>query len=315
MSAPTTDGTVAAATSRIRPAAAPRRGAGRGGRRSALVAYGLIAPTLLGVAAFLLVPIIVLVALSFAQWDLLRPVHWVGLDNWVSAFSNAEVWRSLGVSALFVLLVVPAQIAVGLWLATMLVKGLPGSAVVRTILVLPWVCAPVVLGIVWRWIFGYDGVVNDWLGMHVPWLSSAATALPIVAFVQMWSQVGYVSLFFMAGLTSIPSSVLEAARIDGASERQIFWRIKLPMLQPTMFFVAVTGIIAAFQSFDLVYSLSPDGGPGGTTDLIAARIYSQAMKHTDVGQAAVLALILFATLIIITLAQNAYFSRSTSYER
>ena len=315
MSVPATDGTAAAATSRIRPEPTLRRGVGRERRRSMLVAYGLIAPTLLGVAAFLLVPIIVLVALSFAQWDLLSPVRWVGFDNWASALGDPEVWRSLGVSALFVLLVVPAQIAVGLWLATMLVKNLPGSAVVRTILVLPWVCAPVVLGIVWRWIFGYDGVVNDWLGMHVPWLTSEATALPIVAFVQMWSQVGYVSLFFMAGLTSIPTSVVEAARIDGASERQTFWQIKLPMLQPTLFFVAVTGIIAAFQSFDLVYSLSPDGGPGGTTDLIAARIYSQAMNHYDVGQAAVLALILFVTLIVITLAQNAYFSRNTSYER
>lgn len=279
------------------------------------MAYGLLAPLLFGVAAFLLVPIVVLIALSFAQWDILRPMQWVGFDNWVDAFTNPAVWRSLGVTALFVAIVVPIQTAVGLWLATLLVRNLPGSAVVRTILVLPWVCAPVVLGIVWRWIFSYDGVINNLIDANIPWLTSEATALPIVAFVQAWSQVGYVSLFFMAGLSSIPDSIVEAARIDGASERQIFWRIKLPMLKPTMFFVAVTGIIAAFQSFDLVYRLSPDGGPGGTTDLIAARIYSQAIPNSNVGEAAVLALILFATLIVVTLVQNAYFSRSTRYER
>lgn len=284
-------------------------------RRETLMAYGLLTPMLFGVAAFLLVPIVVLIGLSFAEWDILRPMQWVGFDNWVKSATDPAVWRSLGVTALFVVLVVPVQVAVGLWLATMLVRNLPGSAAVRTILVLPWVCAPVVLGIVWQWIFSYQGVINTLADAPIPWLTSEATALPIVAFVQAWSQVGYVSLFFMAGLSNIPDAVVEAARIDGASERQIFWRIKLPLLKPTMFFVTVTGIIAAFQSFDLVYRLSPNGGPGGTTDLIAARIYSQAIPNANVGEAAVLALILFATLIIVTLVQNAYFSRSTTYER
>ncbi len=284
-------------------------------RRESATAYAFVAPTLFGVAAFMLVPVLVLVVLSFSSWDVLSEPKLVGFDNWQTAFTDPAVWRSLGVTALFVLLVVPAQIAIGLWLATLLVRELPGSAFIRTVLVLPWVCAPVVLGIVWRWIFQYDGVVNNLFDIHVPWLQSEATALPIVAFVQAWSQIGYVSLFFMAGLGSIPNEVIEAARIDGANARQIFWRIKLPLLKPTMFFVLVTGMIAAFQSFDLVYSLSPDGGPGGTTDLIAARVYSQAVPQSNIGQAAVLAIILFVALIIITLIQNAYFSRKTTYER
>lgn len=288
---------------------------GRLRRRETLTAYGLVAPTLFGVAAFLLVPVLVLVVLSFAQWNVLGDPKLIGFDNWTSSLTNLEVWRSLGVTALFVAIVVPAQIAVGLWLATMLVRSLPGSTLIRTLLVLPWVCAPVVLGIVWRWIFHYDGVINNLFGINFGWMQSEATALPIVAFVQAWSQVGYVSLFFMAGLSAIPDSVIEAARIDGANERQVFWRIKLPLLKPTMFFVAVTGMISAFQSFDLVYSLAPGGGPGGTTDLIAARIYNQAVPQSNIGQASVLALILFVALIVLTLVQNAYFSRNTTYER
>ncbi|NLT26487.1 MAG: sugar ABC transporter permease [Microbacteriaceae bacterium] len=304
-------------TGRAGAARAERRDAHRGRlrRRETAMAYGLLAPMLIGVAAFLLVPIVVLVGLSFMQWDILRPMQWVALDNWTRSLTSPAVWRSIGVTALFVALVVPAQIAVGLWLATMLVRNLPGSTVMRTILVLPWVSAPVVLGIVWRWIFSWDGVLNTMLDERIPWLTSAWLALPVVAFVQAWSQVGYVSLFFMAGLGNIPDSVIEAARIDGASERRIFWQVKLPLLKPTMFFVAVTGIIGAFQSFDLVYSLSPNGGPGGTTDLVAARIYAQAITHSNVGDAAVLAIILFAVLVAITLAQNAYFSRSTTYDR
>lgn len=284
-------------------------------RRETIAGYGMIAPALVGVAMFLLVPIVILVALSFASWDLLSPLEWVGLENWTKALGNAAMWHSFGVTTLFVLMVIPTQIAVGLWLATLLVRGIPGSAVVRTILVLPWVSAPLVLGIVWQWLLSYDGVVNHLLGQHIGWLTEPSLALPVTAFVQAWSQIGYVCLFFMAGLSSIPDEMVEAARVDGASERGIFWRIKLPMLRPTLFFVAVTGVISAFQTFDLVYSLTPNGGPQGATDLIAARIYNRVIESTDIGQAAVMALILFVILITITLLQNRYFARRTTYER
>ncbi|SJM63484.1 carbohydrate ABC transporter permease [Gulosibacter sp. 10] len=296
--------------------ARPRRGSlRRRPVREALTAYGLVAPALFGVFAFLLLPVLVLVPLSFADWDLLHPLEWVGTANWSAALANPDVWKSFGVTMLFVLMVLPLQVGLGLWLATLLVRNLPGSAVFRTLLVLPWVSAPVVLGVVWRWLLDYDGVVNQLLGEHIGWLTDARFALPVVAFVQAWTQIGYVSLFFMAGLTSIPDATVEAARIDGASDRQIFWRIKLPLLRPTMFFVTVTGMIAAFQAFDLVYTLSPNGGPQGTTDLIAARIYSQAIPFSNLGQAAVLAIMLFVLLVAVALVQNAYFSRRTTYER
>lgn len=283
--------------------------------REALTAYGLLAPALLGVVAFLVTPILVLVALSFANWNVLSPIEFVGIGNWQWALTSGTVWRSLGVTTLFVALVVPLTIAAGLWLAVLLNRALPGSALVRTILVLPWVSAPVVIGIVWRWLLQYGGVVDTTLDRHLGILTDARFALPAVAFVQAWSQVGYVCLFFLAGLASIPKDFIEAARIDGAREWGIFWRVKFPLLRPTLFFVTVTGIIAAAQSFDLVYALSPNGGPSGTTDLIAARIYQQAIPLGNIGQAAVLALILFAVLIAVTLVQNAYFARKTTYER
>lgn len=284
-------------------------------RREAAAGYALVAPALFGVSAFLLVPIGVLVWLSFQRWDLLGPVTPAGLDNWGAVLGDGAVWRSFGITLLFVGLAVPLQTALGILLARLLTRGLPGSGAIRTILVLPWVCAPIVLGIIWRWIFEPTGVVNTILGERIEWTSTPELAFGMAVLVTVWTKVGYVALFFAAGMASIPPQVLEAARMDGATPRQAFWRVEMPMLRPTLFFVLVTSIIEGFQTFDLVYSLTPNGGPGGATDLIAARIYAEVMTSNDLGRAAVTALLLFAVLIVITLLQNRYFSERTTYER
>jgi multiple sugar transport system permease protein len=139
--------------------------------RESVTAYGLLTPALLGVLAFLIVPIIMLVVLSFADWNVLSPIEFVGLKNWEWALSSGVMWHSFGVTALFVVLVVPVQLAAGLLLAVLLVRNLPGSAVLRTLLVLPWVSAPVVLGIVWRWLLQYGGVLDDTFGANLGLLS------------------------------------------------------------------------------------------------------------------------------------------------
>lgn len=284
-------------------------------RRERATGYALVAPALIGVSLFLIIPVLVLAWLSFQHWDLLSPITPVGLDNWQSVLSDPEIWRSFGVTALFVLVAIPIQTALGIWLARLLTKGLPGSGLVRTILVLPWVCAPIVLGIVWRWIFEPTGVINELVGQRIEWLTTPELVFAVAVFVTVWTKVGYVTLFFMAGMSSMPKHVLEAARMDGATPLQSFWFVELPMLRPTLFFVLVTSIIEAFQTFDLVYSLAPNGGPDGASDLIAARIYAEAFTANDLGRAAVVALILFAVLVVITLVQNRYFSERTSYDR
>ena len=129
----------------------------------------------------------------------------------------------------------------------------------------------------------------------------------------MWTNVGYVTLFFLAGILAIPGDVHDAARIDGASAWQRFRRITLPMLRPTFFFVLVTGVVSAAQVFDTVYALT-GGGPEGRTDLIAHRIYVEAFGSAAVGRAAVMALILFVLLLGITLVQHIYFRRRVSYD-
>lgn len=283
-------------------------------RRDALTGYTLLAPSLVGIVLFLLVPIVVMVWLAFHSWDLIGPATFVGLDNFVSVFTDAQFGNSLLVTLVFVIIVMPIEIALGLLVAVMLTQRLRGSTFFRTVFVLPWVCAPLALGIVWKWIFApTDGLLNTILGVRIEWLSDPNLALPAVAFVTVWSRIGYVTLFFIAGLSAIPNEITDAARIDGSSAWQTFWQIKLPLLRPTLFFVLVTNVITTFQIFDTVYALTR-GGPQNRTDVIASRIYSEAFLSFDLGRASVMAIVLLVILVVVSIAQQLYFRKRITYD-
>lgn len=283
-------------------------------RRSAALGYALLAPSLFGVVAFALLPILVVVWLSLQRWDLLGPIRYVGAENWRSVLTDPMFGNSLGVTLVFVAIVVPVQTVLGLVVAAMLARELPGSTVFRTLYVLPWICAPLAIAVLWRWLLApTDGAVSTALGHRVEWLSDPGLALPVTAAVVVWTNVGYVALFFLAGILAIPASLHAAAVIDGATGWQRFSRVTLPMLRPTMFFVLVTGVISAAQVFDTVYALT-GGGPAGRTDLIAHRIYDEAFGAAAIGRAAVMALVLFVVLVGVTVAQQLYFRRRVSYD-
>ncbi|MDT5108828.1 MAG: multiple sugar transport system permease protein [Mycobacterium sp.] len=282
-------------------------------RRTAL-GYALLAPSLFGVVVFLLLPMFVVLWLSVYRWDLLGPMQYVGLTNWRSVLTDSSFGMSLAVTVLFVALVVPVQTILGLCAATLLARDLPGSGFFRTLYVLPWICSPLAIAVLWRWILApTDGAVSTALGHRIEWLTDPQLALPVVASVTIWTNVGYVTLFFLAGILAIPRDLHDAARTDGANAWQRFRRITLPMLRPTTFFVLVTGIVSAAQVFDTVYALT-GGGPAGRTDLVAHRIYAEAFGAAAVGRAAVMAVVLFALLIGVTLAQHLYFRRRISYD-
>ena len=282
--------------------------------RTSVLAYALVAPSLFGVAVFLLLPMFVVGWLSLHRWDLLGPIRYVGLDNWRSVLSDGTFGNSLVVTLVFVMLVVPAQSALGLAAASMLGRRLPGSAFFRTLYVLPWICAPIAIAVLWRWLLApTDGAINTLLGHRVEWLTDPELALPVVSAVTVWTNVGYVTLFFLAGILAIPDGIHDAARLDGATAWQRFWKITIPLLRPTMFFVVVTGIISSAQVFDTVYALTA-GGPQNRTDLVAHRIYAEAFGTAAVGRAAVMAIVLFGILVVATVAQHLYFRRRISYD-
>ena len=283
-------------------------------RRSTALGYALLAPSLFGVVAFLLLPILVVLWLSLYRWDLLGPLRYVGLANWRSVLTDSSFGNSLIVTAVFVAIVVPAQTVLGLLAASMLARQLRGTGLFRTLYVLPWICAPLAIAVLWRWILApTDGAVSTALGHRIEWLSDPSLALPVVSAVVVWTNVGYVSLSFLAGLLAIPGDIHAAARTDGANAWQRFWRITLPMLRPTMFFVLVTGIVSSAQVFDTVYALT-DGGPEGRTDLVAHRIYAEAFGSAAIGRASVMAVALFVILVGVTVVQHLYFRRRISYD-
>ncbi|MCT2176091.1 sugar ABC transporter permease [Brachybacterium muris] len=282
--------------------------------RRPLIGWLLIAPSLIGVTAFLILPVILAFVISLFNWDLLGTRQFVGLDNYTTLISGGTLINSLLVTAIFTLISVPVSLALGLALATQLVRALPGSAIVRVIVVIPWVCAPLALGVAWKWIFQPSvGALNQILGVRIEWLTDPQLALPAVAFVAIWQNVGYISLFFQAGLGKIPTSIYEAARLDGAGSWQQMWHMTIPLLRPTTFFLAVTQVVASFQVFDMVFALT-GGGPQRRTEVIASLIYNEAFEASRLGRAGAVAVILFVILVVITLIQQRYFSRRITYD-
>ncbi|MER7503017.1 sugar ABC transporter permease [Nonomuraea pusilla] len=295
----------------------PARPARRRGRGD-WYAYLFIGPSLFGVVAFLLLPVAVVLGLSFFHWELLSAPEFAGLDNYRALAGDGEAWHSLWVTVLYVLLCIPLQTVLALTLALLLNQRVKGVRIFRSLFVVPWMATPIVLGLVWSWIFDpRDGALNSALalvGITGPdWLSDPAWALPAVALVNVWQHTGYTMLFFLAGLQGIPQELYDAASTDGASPAQRFWRITLPLLNPTMFFVMVTNLIGAFQVFDTVFVMT-DGGPSGSTEVLNFRIFQTAFKQFDFGYASTLSMLLFAVILVVTLAQVRFFGKRTTYD-
>ncbi|MGH3321899.1 MAG: carbohydrate ABC transporter permease [Streptosporangiaceae bacterium] len=283
-----------------------------------LYAYALLTPSLFSVLAFYLLPVIIVFALTFFHWDLFSSPDFVGLGNYRNVLGDSSVWHSLLTTCYYVALTIPLQIIFAILLALLLNQKVRGVKVFRAMYVIPFMATPVVIGLVWSWIYAPQaGSVDAFLslfGVDGPsWLSNPSLAMPAVAMVHVWQLTGYNMLFFLAGLQNIPAEYYGAASVDGASKVQQFFHITLPLLRPTTFFVLVTDIIGSFQVFDTIYIMTL-GGPGHATEVINFKIYSAAFERFDFGYASALALILFLIILTITLLQVRYFSRRTVYD-
>lgn len=286
-------------------------------RQEIRTAYTMLIPSFIGVGIFLVLPVFLIVAFSFTDWNLVSPPSFAGWDNYKSILSSAGFWNSITVTLGFSVLAIPLAVIIGLLIALGLNQKLPGSRFLQVCFVVPWVAAPLALGVVWQWLLApRTGLLNQLLGTNIAWMSDTSTALPVVAFVYIWQNVGYISLFFLAGLQTIPKHLYEAAMIDGAGPVRRLFQITLPLLRPTTFFVLVTSMIASFQVFDLVFGLTGGnpGYPGGTTDVIAARIFQEAFVSPQIGRAATMAVLLTLIVVTVTLLQQRYFRNRITYE-
>lgn len=286
--------------------------------RNALEAYALLAPSLAGFLLFLVAPIFGVAALSLFDWNLMGAPSFVGFDNYRDLAADSEVVRAVVNTIYYVLLNIPAQTVLALLLALALNRRLRGGRVLRVVFVLPWMAMPVALGIIWSWVFDPRyGAVNQALGLigidGPNWLTDPAWAMPVIASVNIWQYTGYTMLILLAGLQAIPQALHEAAAIDGSTPAQRFFKITLPLLRPSLFFVLVTNTIGSFQIFDTVFVMT-QGGPGGATDVLNFHIYQQGFQLFRSGYASALAMVLFALILLVTAAQFLYFRKRTVYD-
>jgi len=270
--------------------------------------YFFIAPLFVGIFAFILIPILVSLAMSFTKWDFVTSPEFVGIQNYVQMVTRDRLfWKVLGNTFRYVLYSVPLSVAIPLFLAVLLNQKVPGITFYRVAFFLPLVTSVVAIGILWRWMYDADfGLINYVLhifGLPGPhWLSDPNLAMPAVVFATVWQGLGYNIIIYLAGLQSIPEHLYEAATIDGANDIQKFLRVTIPLLTPQIFFVLVISFIGGFQSFGLIYVMT-QGGPVNSTNVYVYYLWQTAFSSAKMGYASALSWVLTLIMVAATYFQ------------
>jgi multiple sugar transport system permease protein len=279
-----------------------------------------LAPSLIGLSLFIIYPILSSFWLAFQDWNLLSPPEFIGLDNFKELVNDADFWRALRYTLNFIILYVPSVFVLGLGLALFLNQKLRGMLVVRTATFLPVVASWVVVSLIWKWIFNPSyGLVNYALGLlgitGPAWLFEPQTALYAMVITSIWKDVGYVALLYLGGLQGISDTYYEAARIDGAGRWHTFRSITLPLLTPTMFFVAITLLINYFQLFEQVWLMPmKDSAADRQVEVIVSEVITNAFSYNRMGYASAMSWVLFVLIFIITFVQLRLQKRWVYYE-
>jgi multiple sugar transport system permease protein len=295
--------------------AAPRR---RRRDSEALAAFLFCLPNLTGFLVFTALPVGAAFVLAFYDYDLLLGAQFVGLDNFQRLFSDTVFKHAFVNTVYFTAVSVPLSAALGLGAALLVNEGLRGLVVFRTIFLLPYVTVTVAVALVWRWIYLPDGgLFNSFLsvfGIDGPrWLTSDTWAMPALILMSVWKTFGYNMVLFLAGLQAIPEHLYDASKVDGSTPWQRFVHVTLPLLSPVTFFVVIISVIGSFQVFDQALVMT-GGGPGTSTTTLVLYIWQVGFRSNQLGYAATVALVLFASLFVFTIGQFFLQRRWVSYE-
>lgn len=275
----------------------------------ALWGYIFLLPWLLGLLIFTIGPILVSAYFSLMEYDVLSPPKFIGLENYIRAFTgDKQFWPSLWRTLDYSLQVVPLGIISSLLLAMLLNQGYKGTSFFRTMFFLPSLTPAVALALVWTWLLhpqlGPLNIALGWVGIQGPgWLADKLWALRSLVLMALWAGVGgNQMLIFLAGLQSVPRELLEAAQIDGAGPWARFRHVTIPMISPTLLFNLILGIIGALKVFTLAF-VATNGGPSFSTWFYALHIYNQAFNYFRMGYASALAWIFVVILMVFTYLQ------------
>ncbi|WP_049562825.1 carbohydrate ABC transporter permease [Nonomuraea sp. SBT364] len=274
-----------------------------------------VLPVLVLFLIFRIFPSLGAAGMSLTNWNIGGEWSFVGADNYARLLDDVNFWLSLRVTLVYAAIYVPLTVLVALGTALLLNQVVFMRGLFRGMLFLPYVTSFVLAGIVWRWIYEFDGLINGLIGKMglgpVAFLEEASLVLPALAVVSVWKGFGYSMLILLAGLKSIPGSYLEAATVDGAGPWQKFRRITLPLLKPTLFFVLIIETIGAFQVFDTIYVMT-GGGPARATYTLIYGIYDHGFRSFDFGYAATWGVVLFAIVLVVSLIQRRFLDRGNT---
>lgn len=276
-------------------------------------AYWLVLPYIIFFCAFVAYPLIFSLVLVFNRWNIVTPMEWVGGKNFIRLTGDPLFYKSLINTVIFLCIHIPLQILVALGFSLLLHKRIPGRGFFRAVYFLPVVVSGVAVTILWQQLYSYDyGVLNAILRAlslpAVPWLIDPGVAMPSIAIMATWKNVGIYIVLFLVGLQNIPPELYEAASIDGAKPSQQFLSITLPMLNPTMLVVVVLSTIGGFSLFIEPYVLT-GGGPMQSTLSGMLYIYNQAFYFGHMGYAAMLGFVYALIILAVVLLQRKFIER------
>ncbi len=284
------------------------------------LAYCFLLPTLLVLGTFTLYPVGRAFVLSLYDWDMISPDRqFILFDNYRELFADPLFWKSVRNTVMYVLGTVPLEIGIALGVALLLNRSLSFRAFYRLAFFIPYITTVVAIAMVWAWIYhdqwGLLNYILSWF--HLPpqkWLLDPKWTLFTIIVMSIWKTVGYNTVIFLAGLQNMDKELYEAARVDGANSRQVFWHITWPLLTPTTFFVSITAMIGAFKVFTEIYVLyGGKPGPLRVATTIVFYIYEKAWTEYRMGYASASAYILFFMVLAVTMVQFWYARRRVHY--
>lgn len=272
--------------------------------------WAFILPTMLGLIILNIIPLFQAAYQSFFKTGAFGKGNvFIGFDNYLRLFGDKDVWQALLNTFKYAIIEVPLSIVIAILLAVLLNRKMKARTLYRTIYFLPMVAAPAAVAMVWRWLynseFGLLNYIRGTVGLNpINWISNPKIAIIFIALVGVWSVIGYNMVLFLAGLQEIPKDYYEAATIDGASKTRQFFKITLPLISPTMFFVTVTRIIAALQVFDVIYMMIDKSNPAlQKCQSLVYLFYKYSFIQSNKGYGSAIVMLLLFVILIVTAIQ------------
>ncbi len=269
----------------------------------------MLAPAAILIFFLIAIPTVQTIFYSFFEYRTQTAalgIKFTGLKNYIKVFKDTFFWDTFSWTMIFTVFTVVLQLVIGMALALLMSKKIPGQGIIRAVILIPWAMPAIVAGIVWSQIFAYNGLINNvlktmgFLQESFPWLGQELTAKFAVVFADIWKNTPYMSLLLLSGLLTIDKEYYEVATIDGAGKFRQFWSITVPLIKPTMMVTILFRIIGAMRVYDLIVAMT-NGGPGGSTTTVSMYAVNTFFTYGNIGYGSAMSVVLLLASVLISL--------------